>query len=200
MPDSKKATRVERSTALILLATMFGVFWYACEAHRQTVLLTRSIRQQVQVSRPVVMSNTFQAVQSTPTGVPILAGVAFVNYGKSVALDVGTPGELVVQNPEDGTPVDPHCDEKIPLSKDIPTTALATVDAYGGHPINSDNQFWSLRSGDEPSEVTSGKSLYGVGCIHYKGLDGELYFTDVCVIWEHGVFVPCTDPKRNYVD
>ena len=190
---------IDLVTLFVLTITMGGVLYYACAAHTQNILLAKSVAQQMQVSRPVVLSNTFQAVQETTAGVPVTAGIAFINYGKSVALSVGTPGALVVQNPEDGTPVDPRCDENTALPKDIQTTALATVDAYGGNPPNANIQHWNLRRSDDPSEVTSGKTLYGTGCVYYKGLDGKSYFSDICVIWEHGGFVSCTDPKRNYV-
>ena len=62
-----------------------------------------------------------------------------VNFGKTVALTVAQPGELIIKKATNPMPYDPRCpkDEKLPADvkrriKDVPVTALSQVDAIAG--------------------------------------------------------------------
>jgi hypothetical protein len=49
-----------------LSATMFGVFWYASIADRQNTNLTRSVKEDVAINRPVVLTNGIHPVVQDP--------------------------------------------------------------------------------------------------------------------------------------
>lgn len=196
----QKPNWVDISTLAVLTITVIGVFWYACEAHKQNRLLNKNISEQIAVGRPVVLSHGIQPLKKSkdkngrdlwvPTDSPTDKAVIFaVNFGKTVAVDMVVFGQLAIRRPEQPEPSDPRCDWRMGPPRDAQKTALAP--ANESVVPNAPNYFFlpvDFRSGDDLSEWKDGNNLYVVGCIYYSGLDGQCYYSDICTIWQNGTF------------
>ncbi len=187
---------IDIGTLTVLTVTMVFVIIYACAANTQNA-------QQMFLIRPVLMSNGMVPDRMV-NGFPTVMHSNVVNFGKTVALTVALPGELIIKDAEYPGPYDPRCpdDGELPRDvklriKDVPVTALSQVDAVAGHP-NPYGQDWKLKDRDSLTDM-SGKALYAVGCVYYKGLDGSPHWGDICAKWADGGFQTCDSKERNYV-
>ena len=200
-------------TCAVLAATLVGVIKYACEAHRQNVLLRESIGQQIQGvheqvlgNRPVIMANGAFAYtigkdkRLTPTPQNVLpegVQIRLLNFGRSVAVDAFDHGHLMIVNQGEPPPIDPECDESQRPKKESDRTALAPF------PYGEWFRQWTILQGEDIEDVNSGKELYAVGCVYYGDLTKHIYYSDICLTWArnrgNNPFQACQDPKRNYV-
>jgi len=59
---------------------------------------------------------------------------------------------------------------------------------------------WTAGQGQDVDDALTGKTLFVTGCIFYRGLDGNPYFSDICVSWAgESNFPSCADVTRNFV-
>ena len=199
-------------TLIVLAATMVGVFWYACEAKKQSGLLDKSVTQQInnvqeQIadSRPIVLANGIQPlkkVKDEKTGkekiiisdIPTAdVHLIAVNFGKTVAVNVVVFGELAFGRAEHPAPSDPRCDPNGDPPLDTPKTPLAPApESFYGSRIG-------FRNGETLTGRAEGENLFAIGCIYYDALDKKRYYTDVCTMWRDGSFQPCWSPYRNFI-
>jgi len=57
-PRDSKPNWVDKWTLYVLSLTLMGVWFYACEAHKQNKHLADSVAQQILDSRPVLLPKT----------------------------------------------------------------------------------------------------------------------------------------------
>ena len=189
---------IDLTTLIVLTATMFGVFIYADEASVQSGLIAKNVAQEVMINRAVVIPNGVGAV-SRKERIPIEVHVKSRNFGRSMALDVTMAGEIALRNPNVPPPVDPRCHEDKGAPTDLESTPLAAI--QGSDTMDSEPN-WIPAAGENVDEVDTGKLLYAVGCVYYRGLDGQHYFTDICTYWAPDRpqdFRSCTATDRNYI-
>jgi hypothetical protein len=152
---------------------------YTVEAHRQNCSLCASIRQQAMIYRPLLLP---YPISSNAEG----ADARVMNFGKTVALEVVVPGEVVSIGADEAPPFDSRCQKDEP-PKGLYMTPLAPDAPYmAAEP-------WKLR----PEK--SGDTIYAVGCIYYKDLAKVPHYTDICTQLIGGQFIDCKRPGRNYV-
>lgn len=188
--------RFRKASFLVEIATLGVVAWYAGEAHRQNVLMTASLAQQVLGTRPIMYQNGVKATERTTDGIPSKVKVKIRNFGKSLAATVGTIGHIFVVNAGEPAPIDPECREGAELPSDAGGGAVA-VDEF--------TEFeWTPAHDVNLSDVNNGKVLYAVGCVYYFGLDRtKTYYTDICVFWAPKAaqdFQSCAEKERNRAD
>jgi hypothetical protein len=179
----------------VLAITMGAAIIYACEAHKQNRLLADSIVQQTLIIRPVLLADPVR-----PEGTnayPSEATANIVNFGKTVALEVVAPGELISAASEEPAPHDPRCNINGGPPKDSYMTALAPVDAMTENRIYYP-AIWHLSRNEDISKM-EGRMLYAVGCVYYEGLDGRSYYSDICTKWVSGNFQGCDSRTRNLI-
>jgi hypothetical protein len=189
---------IDLTTLIVLTATMFGVFIYADEASVQSGLIAKNVAQEVMINRAVVIPNGVEAV-SRKGHIPIEVHVLARNFGRSMALNVTMTGEIALRNPNEPPPVDPRCHEDKEAPTDLKSTALAATE--GSNILDSEPN-WIPAAGENVDEADTGKLLYAVGCVYYRGLDGQKYFTDICTYWVQNRkqdFPFCTQADRNQV-
>jgi hypothetical protein len=167
----------------IILETVgfFVVVAYTSISAWQTHLLRASVRQQAMINRPVLLPHP---IRPNAGG----ADATVMNFGKTVALEVVVPGEVVSAAADEAPPFDPRCRKDEP-PKDIYMTSLAPDAPYTAA------EAWELAPGDNFNK----RPLYAVGCVYYKGLDGVAHYTDICMEWKGDNFQACKDRDRNYV-
>jgi hypothetical protein len=152
-------------------------------------------REQVLTNRPAVIANVMRP-NDIQDGEPNEALVTVVNFGRTLALNVIVPGEVVTAHSYETEPSDPRCSEYGRPPKDLYKTALAQVDAIPNHPSSYEAE-WKLAPYTRNAE--QGDIIYAVGCVYYEGLDGSLYYSDICNKWDGHGFVACVNTERNYV-
>lgn len=190
---------IDLGTLIILTFTMIGVFWYACIASRQNTNLVRSVNEEIMVNRPVLIANGVVAVQRS-NNVPSRIAVVVINFGKTAAPSATAVGHLFIVEPGQPAPVDPRCSKSGKWPTDAPYSALVPGPGTKEAP-ELGAWVWEPAQGQDVTLVNAGKILFVVGCIYYKGLDGNVWFSDVCVSWAGGdSFRSCSDHNRNYVD
>lgn len=189
--NPRKATRVEvyiavvdTFVAVVLLATMIGVFWYANDA-------AKAVKQQILDSRPVLMANMSE-VWEEENKLPKTVNPRVVNFGKTVAKDVIPIGYIVVRSAGEPTPHHPNCNYGVPPPKDSWRTS-----AGAGQVVN---RGWHVAQGEDITEANQGKIIYVVGCVYYEDLGDAPFYTDICMTWTPtGGLLACDDTSRNYV-
>lgn len=170
----------------MLSLTLIGVLVYAFEAHRQNCLMRKSLMQQAEINRPVVLPDPVR-----PKGGD--AEAIIVNFGKTVAMDVVVPGEVIYASSEESAPHDQRCEGNHKTPPKIPyMTAMAPVDAMPGNPV-----YYPVTWKSAGVAYVGGQTLYAVGCIYYKGLDGTPYFFDICTKQIGDSFQNCDSRDRN---
>jgi hypothetical protein len=142
-----------------------------------TYLMNGSLTQQVMATRPVVLPHFV-----SPNGNG--ADVTVMNFGKTVALEVVVPGEVVSIDDKEIPPYDPRCRKDRP-PRNLYATALAPDAPYTAA------EAWTLR----PEK--SGKIIYAVGCIYYKDLAKVPHYTDICTELIGNQFIDCKLSGRN---
>jgi hypothetical protein len=200
---ARKPNCVEIWNAGVLTITMIAVIAYACVASNQNKNLVKSVAEETAINRPVVLADGISPISRdaeknlwTFPNVPTdMAHVFVVNFGKTVANEVAVFGSLA-KAPENAAPFDSRCDSRPdaePPKSAIKTPLAPVNETIVGNVPNSYQQNWTF-NGDN-----SGSSLYAVGCVYYKGLDGERYYTDMCTVWRDSSFMSCNDAARNFV-
>ena len=176
---------------IVLTATLIAVSIYTCQSSRQ-------MTQLVMQNRPVVTANRITPCMQRINNWPQAVDVVVVDYGKTVALNVVAPGELISAPSNDSAPVDSRC----AANKSPPTNMYRTTLAQVGALTNGQPSYypttWNIERVDSLNHM-EGRTLYAVGCIYYKGLDGSSYYSDVCTQWTGKIFDVCKDRQRNYV-
>src|ERR1022692_1106524 len=169
-------------TFAVLFITMIGVFWYACEAKKQTAQLILD-------GRPILIANYSEAF-TNGDGFPQWVNPRLLNFGKTVAKDVAPIGHMVFGQAGIPTPRHPDCD-KSEAPKDAWTTDLGA-----GQPVN---RAWGWEQGPT-ANTGSGPVVYIVGCVYYKDLGDSPFYSDVCMTWSKSDGIrACNDRSRNFV-
>ena len=192
---AQKPNGVDIWNAVILTITMIAVVIYACEAHRQSNLILKSVRQEVMINRPALVPNGVTEVGADP--IPKEVSAHLRNFGKSLAIDVKSTGEIVMAAKGPPYPRDPVCEDKWNPPANLAPTAVASD--------NTNNYLdswphWIAGQAQDISDYNRGKTLYAIGCVWYRSLDNELYYTDICTYWDPkngNSFAFCIAPDRN---
>ncbi len=193
-----KPNGVDKWNAAILTITMIAVIVYACEAHRQSALIANNVAQEVMINRAVVIPNGVEAV-ARKGNIPIEVHVRARNFGRSIALEVAMAGSIELRNPNEAPPVEARCNNRENPPDDLERTPLAAVQ---GSDVTESEPNWLPAAGENVDEASTGKLLYAVGCVWYKGLDGQRYFSDICTYWVPSRpqdFRSCAQIDRNVV-
>lgn len=168
--------------------TLLAVISYGLVAYRQWREMKTTVQEEVMTSRPVVFGWLIRG--DVQNGHLKAVDVTAKNWGKSTALNVSVVGQIVGRTAKAPTPHDPRCSPRFKRHPpdDIPETAVA--------PKDRDEGYWLA----DNSSLVKGNIVYIVGCMYYRGLDGNFFYSDYCVTWEgENRFRKCTDPHRNYV-
>jgi hypothetical protein len=180
----------------IAVLGLFGLWYYAYWAKVQAIATNNSVTQQILSIRPVLYHNGVDWVEKPSNGlIPSTAKVKvrWKNFGSSLAVRAISAGHIYVRPSEQKAPIDPACDENIPVADGETVGAVAPNEA--GEPKLG-------FAPDQNTDEMDGKVLYVSGCIYYWGIDGrQRYFSDLCVKWEPNApqdFDTCDETERNY--
>lgn len=195
---------ISELTLIVLTVTMVYVIKYARISSRQNDNLTRSVNEEVEVNRPVVLTNGIFPVAQDPktkkwnqADQPTDAVVVnFINFGRTLADKVVAVGMLAIVAPEEDAPHDQRCSPDGQPSQGVRASPLAPT---GAIVPGAGRELWPLRNSDNLAQLARGDILYAAGCIYYKALDGLQYYTDVCAVWHDGSFQLCSNPNRNLI-
>ncbi len=175
--------KIDFATFCVLFVTMFGVFWYAEEAKRQTAQLILD-------GRPVLMTNGAEAT-IVKDGVLQIMNPRIINFGKTVAKDV-TPLGHIIFGQAGNAPHDPDC-----LRDKPPPKAWKTALGGDGQPLN---RHWGWEQGPADTNIGYGPVVYVVGCVYYKDLGDARFYSDICMTWNAtDGLLACPDPNRNTI-
>jgi hypothetical protein len=181
--NEKGGTKIDFVTMWVLIFTMFGVFWYAREAKKQT-------KQQILDSRPVLMPNGSFA-SGMENGLPLSVNPRIVNFGKTVAKDVVPIGHIVFGEIIPPTPQHTDCGHP-EAPKDAWKTSVGSEQVV--------NSAWGWDEGPQKEPTPPGPFVYVVGCVYYKDLGDSPFYTDICLTWTpQAGLVACNDKSRNFV-
>jgi hypothetical protein len=195
---AQKPNGADKWNATILTITMIAVVWYAYEAHKQSALIANNVAQEVMINRAVVIPNGVEWVNRKGR-IPIEVHVKARNFGRSMALSVTMAGEIALRTPNEPPPFDPRCGEDKDAPTDLESTPLAAIQ---GSDTKDSEPNWFPAAGENVDEAETGKLLYAVGCVWYRGLDRQKYFTDICTYWvpdRPQDFRSCPQADRNQV-
>jgi hypothetical protein len=176
----------------------FVLTFYAWQAYKQRLEMTRSVAQQVLSSGPLMYPNGVAPTGFTVDNIPNKAHIRFHNYGNSLALNIVTIGHIIMGDAKT-PPHDPGCN---PNATSLPKEG-SFVDALetgaDRQPLEKD---WFPINERELIQANNGRTLYVVGCVYYYGIDRtHLFFTDICLYWDRAkpqVFQTCNDTARSY--
>ncbi|MGC2419990.1 MAG: hypothetical protein WA434_19770 [Candidatus Acidiferrales bacterium] len=191
--NQKSTHRRERYRFWIEIGTLLAVVIYATIAAFQWCAMRQSVQQEVMINRPVVFGNGIRILLRSENKIPNKVLVTAKNFGRSVALHLVVPGHIVVRDRGAPIPFDSGCKKPKAPEEMIPT-------ALGAN--EPDLEDWLPADDRDIATFTGGRVLYVVGCMYYRSLNGNPFYSDFCVTWLEGTdsFEICKDRNRNNVN